>query len=194
MKPKLTPHELQLLADEDLMTAVDNGDPDAFAALRPPRRRGVLARPPDRRRPSSPRTSPRRRSSRLAERRAIRFDPRQRPLVDARDRPQPRDRRPAPDRQTAPQARLRRRLGARGRAGRGAHRHRGIRRETARSVRGALGDLPSEQSEVIGLAYFGGFTHTEIAEMLGMPLGTVKGRMRLGLEKNSTRAGRGDGY
>jgi RNA polymerase sigma-70 factor (ECF subfamily) len=58
-----------------------------------------------------------------------------------------------------------------------------IRRETARQLRGALRSLPSEQSEVIGLAYFGGFTHTEIAEMLGMPLGTVKGRMRLGLEK-----------
>lgn len=58
-----------------------------------------------------------------------------------------------------------------------------IRRETSRKVRGVLQDLPAEQSEVIGLAYFGGFTHAEIAEMLGMPLGTVKGRMRLGLEK-----------
>lgn len=58
-----------------------------------------------------------------------------------------------------------------------------IRRATAQRVRGALGELPAEQSEVIGLAYFGGFTHSEIAEMLGMPLGTVKGRMRLGLEK-----------
>ena len=58
-----------------------------------------------------------------------------------------------------------------------------IRRETSRRVRGALQELPSEQSEVIGLAYFGGFSHSEIAEMLGMPLGTVKGRMRLGLEK-----------
>ena len=58
-----------------------------------------------------------------------------------------------------------------------------IRRETARRVRGALVELPSEQSEVIGLAYFGGFTHAEIAKMLSMPLGTVKGRMRLGLEK-----------
>jgi RNA polymerase sigma-70 factor (ECF subfamily) len=44
-------------------------------------------------------------------------------------------------------------------------------------------ELPEEQSEVIGLAYFGGFTHSEIAQMLSMPLGTVKGRMRLGLEK-----------
>ena len=58
-----------------------------------------------------------------------------------------------------------------------------IRRETSRNVRGVLQELPAEQSEVIGLAYFGGFTHSEIAEMLGMPLGTVKGRMRLGLEK-----------
>jgi RNA polymerase sigma-70 factor, ECF subfamily len=58
-----------------------------------------------------------------------------------------------------------------------------IRRDTARHVRGALGALPPEQSRVIELAYFGGFSHSEIAEMLGMPLGTVKGRMRLGLEK-----------
>ena len=36
---------------------------------------------------------------------------------------------------------------------------------------------------MIELAYFGGFSHSEIAEMLSMPLGTVKGRMRLGLEK-----------
>src|SRR4051812_11776728 len=54
---------------------------------------------------------------------------------------------------------------------------------TSRKLRGALSELPQEQSEVIGLAYFGGFTHSEIAEILGMPLGTVKGRMRLGLEK-----------
>lgn len=58
-----------------------------------------------------------------------------------------------------------------------------IRRETARDVRSRLDELPSEQSHVIELAYFGGFSHSEIAEMLQMPLGTVKGRMRLGLEK-----------
>lgn len=57
------------------------------------------------------------------------------------------------------------------------------RRERARQVRGALRDLPRDQVQVIGLAYFGGFTHSEIAELLGMPLGTVKGRMRLGLQK-----------
>jgi len=58
-----------------------------------------------------------------------------------------------------------------------------IRRENSRELRGALQQLPSDQSKVIELAYFGGFSHSEIAEMLGMPLGTVKGRMRLGLEK-----------
>jgi RNA polymerase sigma-70 factor, ECF subfamily len=58
-----------------------------------------------------------------------------------------------------------------------------VRREVARGVRGALDELPDDQSKVIELAYFGGFSHSEIAGMLNMPLGTVKGRMRLGLEK-----------
>lgn len=57
------------------------------------------------------------------------------------------------------------------------------RRAEAHEVRAALADLPPDQSRVIELAYYGGFTHTEIAEMLGAPVGTVKGRMRLGLEK-----------
>jgi RNA polymerase sigma-70 factor, ECF subfamily len=57
------------------------------------------------------------------------------------------------------------------------------RREEARNVRAALDELPGEQTQVIELAYFGGFTHTQIAEMLNMPIGTVKGRMRLGLDK-----------
>jgi RNA polymerase sigma-70 factor, ECF subfamily len=55
--------------------------------------------------------------------------------------------------------------------------------ERTREVQGALRELPREQSRVVELAYFGGFTHTEIASMLQMPLGTVKGRMRLGLAK-----------
>ena len=58
-----------------------------------------------------------------------------------------------------------------------------LRRETAGELRGALEELPGDQSKVIALAYFGGFSHSEIASMLGVPLGTVKGRMRLGLEK-----------
>jgi RNA polymerase sigma-70 factor (ECF subfamily) len=50
-------------------------------------------------------------------------------------------------------------------------------------VRTALKELPAEQRQVIELAYFGGFTHTQIASMLQLPAGTVKGRMRLGLTK-----------
>jgi RNA polymerase sigma-70 factor (ECF subfamily) len=57
------------------------------------------------------------------------------------------------------------------------------RRQEARTVREAMSTLPAEQSQVIELAYFGGFSHSEIADLLGAPIGTVKGRMRLGLEK-----------
>jgi RNA polymerase sigma-70 factor (ECF subfamily) len=57
------------------------------------------------------------------------------------------------------------------------------RREDAANVRAALTELPGEQRQVIELAYFGGFSHTQIAEMLSLPAGTVKGRMRLGLAK-----------
>src|SRR3954465_2179109 len=53
----------------------------------------------------------------------------------------------------------------------------------ARCVRRGVGVLPADQLKVIELAYFGGFTHVEIAEMLDSPVGTVKGRMRLGLKK-----------
>ena len=65
------------------------------------------------------------------------------------------------------------------------------RHEEAATVRAALEHLPSEQSQVIELAYFGGFTHTEIATMLETPVGTVKGRMRLGLEKMRMALGGG---
>jgi RNA polymerase sigma-70 factor (ECF subfamily) len=57
------------------------------------------------------------------------------------------------------------------------------RREEAREVRSALDELPDEQSRVIELAYFGGMTQAQIASMLDTPVGTVKGRMRLGLAK-----------
>ncbi len=65
------------------------------------------------------------------------------------------------------------------------------RREEARTVRSAIESLPSEQSQVIELAYFGGFTHTEIAGILEAPVGTVKGRMRLGLKKLGEQLGGG---
>lgn len=59
-------------------------------------------------------------------------------------------------------------------------------RDEAARVRSALTDLPDEQAKVIELAYYSGYTHTEIADMLGLPVGTVKGRMRLGLAKLRT--------
>ncbi len=61
------------------------------------------------------------------------------------------------------------------------------RRDEAREVRAALEDLPPEQSRVIELAYYGGLTHSEIAAMLDTPVGTIKGRMRLGLQKMRTQ-------
>jgi RNA polymerase sigma-70 factor (ECF subfamily) len=57
------------------------------------------------------------------------------------------------------------------------------RRDNAAQVRDALAELPGEQRQVIELAYFGGFSHTQIADLLKLPAGTVKGRMRLGLAK-----------
>jgi len=50
-------------------------------------------------------------------------------------------------------------------------------------IQRALARLPAEQRVTIELAYFGGLTHTEIAARTGVPLGTVKGRLRIGLQK-----------
>jgi len=61
-----------------------------------------------------------------------------------------------------------------------AHSWRNSQRE---QVRQALSTLPEEQLKIVQLAYFSGYTHAEIAELLDVPLGTVKGRMRLGLKK-----------
>jgi RNA polymerase sigma-70 factor, ECF subfamily len=57
------------------------------------------------------------------------------------------------------------------------------RNDEAREVHAALRTLPDEQCRVIELAYFGGFSHSQIAELLDEPIGTIKGRMRLGLDK-----------
>ena len=57
------------------------------------------------------------------------------------------------------------------------------RREEGHAVRSALAELPEDQVRVIELAYFGGLTISQIAEHLDVPIGTIKGRMRLGLTK-----------
>jgi len=54
---------------------------------------------------------------------------------------------------------------------------------TAEQVRAEVERLPREQREAIELAYFGGRTYRQVAEELGIPEGTAKSRMRLGLSR-----------
>jgi RNA polymerase sigma-70 factor (ECF subfamily) len=56
-------------------------------------------------------------------------------------------------------------------------------RDTERLLRAALAKLPDAQHLALDLAFFDGLTHTEIALRLDQPVGTIKGRIRLGLEK-----------
>jgi RNA polymerase sigma-70 factor (ECF subfamily) len=60
------------------------------------------------------------------------------------------------------------------------------RRENERDLHSALHRLPSEQRHTIELAYFAGCSQSEISDRLLVPLGTVKSRMRLGLERLRT--------
>jgi RNA polymerase sigma-70 factor (ECF subfamily) len=60
--------------------------------------------------------------------------------------------------------------------------------DEAARVAAALAELPDSQREAISLAYFDGLSHTEIAERLGLPVGTVKGRIRLALDRLRTVA------
>lgn len=53
----------------------------------------------------------------------------------------------------------------------------------AATARAAIHTLPDEQRQAIVLSFYGGLTHTEIATHIEQPLGTVKGRVRLGLQK-----------
>ena len=55
--------------------------------------------------------------------------------------------------------------------------------ERRAQVRGALGQLPAPQREALLLAYFGGYTQQEVANLVGVPLGTVKTRMAAGMRK-----------
>ena len=50
-------------------------------------------------------------------------------------------------------------------------------------VRSALSELPADQRQTIELAYYGGYSQTEISSLMGVPLGTVKGRTRAALRK-----------
>jgi RNA polymerase sigma-70 factor (ECF subfamily) len=55
--------------------------------------------------------------------------------------------------------------------------------DEAQRMAEAMAELPEDQLAVLRLSYFDGLSHSEIAEMIGIPLGTVKGRMRLALER-----------
>ncbi len=50
-------------------------------------------------------------------------------------------------------------------------------------VKAALKDLPEDQREAVKLSFIEGLSHSQIAERLGVPLGTIKSRMRLSFEK-----------
>jgi RNA polymerase sigma-70 factor (ECF subfamily) len=56
-------------------------------------------------------------------------------------------------------------------------------KERQQRVQAALAELPPDQREVVSLAYLEGLSHSEIAERLGVPLGTVKSRMRIAYQK-----------
>lgn len=58
--------------------------------------------------------------------------------------------------------------------------------DESQRVAEAMSELPEDQLAVLRLAYFDGRSHSEIAEVIGIPLGTVKGRMRLALERLRT--------
>jgi RNA polymerase sigma-70 factor (ECF subfamily) len=61
--------------------------------------------------------------------------------------------------------------------------------DTRKVVVAALADLPQEQREVVELAYFGGLSQTEIAKKTGEPLGTIKTRVRLAMQKLRAQLG-----
>lgn len=109
--------------------------------------------------------------------------PRHRTHVDPRDRASPRGRPPAPTRRRRPpRQNALEHIAATAQDAPDAS-DEAIAGITAGAVNDALGSVPNQQLQVLRLAYYGGHTHHEIAEMLSVPLGTVKSRMRLGLDR-----------
>lgn len=70
----------------------------------------------------------------------------------------------------------------------------GVDADMARAVRRALAALPDDQQRTVELAYFEGLTHAELAARLGEPLGTVKSRLRLALDKLRKAVAQGTHY
>jgi RNA polymerase sigma-70 factor (ECF subfamily) len=185
MRSKAHPVALDRLADEDLMTLVDRKDPDAFEAFYD--RHAGAAYSLAQRIVGDPEFAEDVTQEAFLSiwRSSARFDPARGSVrawalgivrnraIDALRR----SARPVPKLDLDDEAVLE------SQPGRERTEAEAIRRETAGRLRQALGILPREQSQVIELAYFGGFSHSEIADMIGVPLGTIKGRMRLGLEK-----------
>jgi RNA polymerase sigma-70 factor, ECF subfamily len=64
--------------------------------------------------------------------------------------------------------------------------------DEAQRLAEAMAELPEEQLAVLRLAYFDGLSHAEISELIGIPLGTVKGRVRLALERLRSLSGHYD--
>jgi RNA polymerase sigma factor (sigma-70 family) len=58
-----------------------------------------------------------------------------------------------------------------------------LERQTAETIRAAMADLPEEQARMLKLAFYEDKAHSEIAEETGLPLGTVKSRLRLAMGK-----------
>ena len=153
------------LADEELMPLIGDKDPEAFAVFYD-RHGGVAfslayrivgeSGGRRRRHPGGLHLG-------LAQRRPLRPGARQRPLLDARDRPQPGDRPAAQQGGAAPKLDFDDDSILEQRPAEELTEDEALRRETAKELRGALGELPGEQSKVIELAYFGGFSHSEIA-------------------------------
>ena len=62
-------------------------------------------------------------------------------------------------------------------------------KEVAQKVAAAVRDLPDEQQQIVQLVFYSGLTHQEVSDKLGLPLGTVKSRLRYGLQKLQMKIG-----